>query len=159
MLFLTSTRINKMIPLPVTGRCTCQTGAAANTTAARSSMQRWSRYRSLYFRQVSSEFSDLLLFVSYFSSQNKGIQFGEYFFNVCFFPYTFASFCLTPSTPRWADVSSRIVETLVCALRLQRLISLKTLLQQFAASGVTRGFSQEGQNLAEKCPLATVVSH
>jgi len=29
---------------------------------------------------VSSEISDLLLFVSYFASQNKEIMFGDYFF-------------------------------------------------------------------------------
>jgi len=32
---------------------------------------------------VSSEISDLLLFVSYFASQSKGIKFGDYFFDVC----------------------------------------------------------------------------
>jgi len=32
---------------------------------------------------VSSEISDLLLFVSYFSSLSKGIKFGDYFFDVC----------------------------------------------------------------------------
>jgi len=38
---------------------------------------------------VSSEISDLsgisglLLFVSYFASQSKGITFGNYFFDVC----------------------------------------------------------------------------
>jgi len=32
---------------------------------------------------VSSEFSDLLLFVSYFTPQNKEIKFGNYFFDVC----------------------------------------------------------------------------
>jgi len=31
---------------------------------------------------VSSEISDLLLFVSYFASQNKKIKFGNYFFHV-----------------------------------------------------------------------------
>ena len=29
------------------------------------------------------EISDLLFLVSYFASQNKGIMFGNYFFNVC----------------------------------------------------------------------------
>jgi len=29
---------------------------------------------------MSSEISDLLLFVSYFASQSKGIKFGDYFF-------------------------------------------------------------------------------
>jgi len=29
------------------------------------------------------EISDLLLFVSYFASQSKGIKFGDYFFDVC----------------------------------------------------------------------------
>ena len=32
---------------------------------------------------VSSEISNLLLFVSYFASQSKGIKFGKYFFDVC----------------------------------------------------------------------------
>ena len=38
---------------------------------------------------VSSEISglgeipDLLLFISYFASQSKGIKFGDYFFDVC----------------------------------------------------------------------------
>ena len=31
---------------------------------------------------VSSEISDLLLFVSYFASLSKGMKFGVYFFNV-----------------------------------------------------------------------------
>jgi len=31
----------------------------------------------------SSEISDLLLFISYFASQNKGIKFGNYFFDMC----------------------------------------------------------------------------
>ena len=30
------------------------------------------------------EISDLLLFVSYFSSESKGIKFGDYFFDVCY---------------------------------------------------------------------------
>jgi len=29
------------------------------------------------------EISDLLLFVSYFASQSKGIKFDDYFFDVC----------------------------------------------------------------------------
>jgi len=29
------------------------------------------------------EISDLLLFVSYFASQSKGIKFGDYLFEVC----------------------------------------------------------------------------
>jgi len=33
---------------------------------------------------VSSEISDLFLFVSYFASQSKGIKFGDYFFDVCY---------------------------------------------------------------------------
>ena len=33
--------------------------------------------------QLSSEISDLLLFVSYFTSQSEGIKFGNYFFDVC----------------------------------------------------------------------------
>jgi len=32
---------------------------------------------------VSSEISDLLLFFSYFSSQNKELKSGNYFFDVC----------------------------------------------------------------------------
>jgi len=32
---------------------------------------------------VSSEISDLLLFFSYFASQNKEITSGNYFFDVC----------------------------------------------------------------------------
>jgi len=40
-------------------------------------------------------------------------------------------FCLRLS--RWADVRGN-VETLLCALRLQRFIWLKTLLEQFAAT-------------------------
>jgi len=32
---------------------------------------------------VSSEISDLLLFVSYSASLSKGIKFGDYFFDVC----------------------------------------------------------------------------
>jgi len=32
---------------------------------------------------VSSKMSDLLLFVSYFASQSKGIKFGDYFLDVC----------------------------------------------------------------------------
>jgi len=32
---------------------------------------------------VSSEISDLLLFVSYFASQNMKIKFENYFFDVC----------------------------------------------------------------------------
>jgi len=32
---------------------------------------------------ISSDISDLLLFVSYFASQNKEIKFGSYFFDVC----------------------------------------------------------------------------
>ena len=35
------------------------------------------------FIPMSSEISDLLLFVSYFASQSKGIRFGDYFFDVC----------------------------------------------------------------------------
>ena len=37
--------------------------------------------RSLHFRPMSSEISDLLLFVSHFAfeSRPKGIQFGDYF--------------------------------------------------------------------------------
>jgi len=31
---------------------------------------------------VSSEISDLLFFIRYFASQNKGIQFGDYCFEV-----------------------------------------------------------------------------
>jgi len=38
----------------------------------------------LFRLPVSSEISDLLLFVSYFASQSKGINFGDYFFDVCF---------------------------------------------------------------------------
>jgi len=34
-------------------------------------------------RPVSSEISDLLLFVSYFASKNKKIKFGNYFFDMC----------------------------------------------------------------------------
>jgi len=33
---------------------------------------------------VSSEISGLLLIVSYFTSQSKGIMFGVYCFDVCF---------------------------------------------------------------------------
>jgi len=33
--------------------------------------------------RCQSEISDLLLFVSYFASQNKGTKFGDYFFDVC----------------------------------------------------------------------------
>jgi len=36
-----------------------------------------------YLRAVSSEIFDLLLFVSYFASQSKGIKFGNYYFDVC----------------------------------------------------------------------------
>jgi len=32
---------------------------------------------------MPSEISDLLLFVSYFASQNEEIKFGNYFFDVC----------------------------------------------------------------------------
>jgi len=32
---------------------------------------------------VSSEISDMLLFLSYSTSQNKEIKFGNYFFGVC----------------------------------------------------------------------------
>ena len=32
---------------------------------------------------MSSEISDLLLFISYFASQSKGIKFGDYFFDMC----------------------------------------------------------------------------
>ena len=35
------------------------------------------------FSPVSSEISDLLLFFSYFASQNKEINFGNCFFDVC----------------------------------------------------------------------------
>jgi len=38
---------------------------------------------SKYLFPVSSEISDLLLFVSYFASQSKGMKFGDYFFDVC----------------------------------------------------------------------------
>ena len=31
----------------------------------------------------SSEISDLLLFVSHFASQSKGMKFGDYVFDVC----------------------------------------------------------------------------
>jgi len=31
---------------------------------------------------MSSEISDLLFFISYFASQNEGIKFGDYFFDV-----------------------------------------------------------------------------
>jgi len=31
---------------------------------------------------VSREISDLLLFVSYFASQSKGVKFGDYFIDV-----------------------------------------------------------------------------
>jgi len=32
---------------------------------------------------LSTEISDLLLFVSYFASQSKGMKYGVYFFDVC----------------------------------------------------------------------------
>ena len=32
---------------------------------------------------LSSEISDLLLFVSYFASRSEEIKFGNYFFDVC----------------------------------------------------------------------------
>jgi len=36
-----------------------------------------------YLVPVSSEISDLLLFVSYCGSQNKEMKFGNYFLDVC----------------------------------------------------------------------------
>jgi len=47
---------------------------------------------------VSSEISDLLLFVSYVVSQNKGIKFGDYFFDVCFVNLNFLVRCQIPTT-------------------------------------------------------------
>jgi len=38
---------------------------------------------------VSSEISDLLLFVSYFASQSKGIKFSDYLLYVCCVNQTF----------------------------------------------------------------------
>jgi len=37
MLVVTSTKTKKVTLLPVTGHCTCQTGAAKNTATARNS--------------------------------------------------------------------------------------------------------------------------
>ena len=53
--------------------------------AHRKRIQGAHRKRSSYFplEPVSSEISGLLLFVSYFASQSKGIKFGKYFFDVC----------------------------------------------------------------------------
>jgi len=47
---------------------------------------------------VSSEISDLLLFVIYFASESKGIKFGAYFFDVCCVNYHFLVRCQTPTT-------------------------------------------------------------
>jgi len=47
---------------------------------------------------VSSEISDLLLFVSYFTSQSEGIKFGDYFFDVCCVSQNVVIRCQTPTT-------------------------------------------------------------
>ena len=47
---------------------------------------------------VSSEISDLLLFVSYFASQSIGIKFGDYFFDVCCVHSNFLVTCQIPTT-------------------------------------------------------------
>jgi len=50
---------------------------------------RTGRFTCLYWHPVSSEnfdlceIFDLLLFVSHFASQSKGIRLGDYFFDVC----------------------------------------------------------------------------
>jgi len=46
---------------------------------------------------VSSEISDLLLFVCYFDSQSKGIKFGDYFF-MCVVKLNFLVRCQIPTT-------------------------------------------------------------
>jgi len=38
---------------------------------------------------VSSEISDLLLFVTYFASHSEGIKFGDYFFDVRYVNWNF----------------------------------------------------------------------
>ena len=50
---------------------------------------------------MSSEISDLLLFVSYFASQSKGIEFGNYFLDVCCVNCTL---CLDVRYPQQATV-------------------------------------------------------
>jgi len=45
-----------------------------------------------------SEISDLLLFVSYFASQIRGIKFGVYFFDVCCVNSNFLVRCQIPTT-------------------------------------------------------------
>jgi len=53
---------------------------------------------------VSNEISDLceisdpILLFSYFSSQNKGIQFGNYIFEACCFNQNFLIRCQIPTT-------------------------------------------------------------
>jgi len=53
----------------------------------RSNMTEYSFYKGIRYRCqakfLTSAKSDLILFVSYFASQNKGIKFGNYFFDVC----------------------------------------------------------------------------
>jgi len=44
------------------------------------------------------EISDLFLFVSYFASQNKGIRFGNYFFDVCCVNQNFLVRCQVATT-------------------------------------------------------------
>ena len=51
----------------------------------------------LLFR-VSSEIFDLLLFVSYFISQSKGIKLGVYVFDVCCVNENFLVRCQIPTT-------------------------------------------------------------
>jgi len=50
------------------------------------------------FEPVSSEISDLLLFVSYFASQSKGMKFGYYFFDVYCVNQNFLIRCQIPTT-------------------------------------------------------------
>jgi len=44
------------------------------------------------------EISDLLLLVSYFASQSKGVKFGDYFLDVCGAKEKFLFRCRIPTT-------------------------------------------------------------
>jgi len=51
------------------------------------------------------EISDLLLFVSYFASQSKGIMSGNYFFDVCCVNENVLVTCHLPTTSYSTEIS------------------------------------------------------
>jgi len=57
---------------------------------------------------VSSKISDLLLFLSYFTSQNKGIKFCNYFFDVCCVNWNILARSQAPTTRYTTGITSPI---------------------------------------------------